>query len=56
MPFNSKGIGNVFKVEIQATNKTWFIADGGENLTAEEADKMLAELRAQGFTARASFV
>lgn len=45
----------MFKVEIQATDKTWFVAEGGESLTAEQADKLVAELRAQGFTARATF-
>ena len=45
----------MFNVEILATNKTWFIADGGENLTPELADKLIAELRAQGFTARGVF-
>lgn len=45
----------MFNVEIQATNKVWFFADGGENLSAEAADKLVAELRAQGFKARAVF-
>ena len=45
----------MFKVEVQASNKTWFVADGGESLTAEAADAMVTELRAKGFKARASF-
>lgn len=44
----------MFKVEIQADDKSWFIADGGENLSASKADKMLRKLREQGFTARAN--
>ena len=45
-----------FNVEIQATNKTWFIADQGEGLDADAADKLLNSLRAQGFTARAVMI
>jgi hypothetical protein len=46
----------MFNVEIQAGNKTWFVADQGENLSPELADKLIAKLREQGFKARGVFV
>lgn len=45
----------MFNVEVQATNGTWFVADQGENLDPEAADKLVAELRARDFKARAVF-
>lgn len=45
----------MFNVEIQADDKSWFIAHNGANLTAEAADAMIKQLRAEGFRARAVF-
>jgi hypothetical protein len=42
-----------FTVQIRADNGTWFAAHNGENLPPLAADRMIAELRAQGFAARA---
>jgi len=46
----------MFNVEIQATNGKWFTAYKGENLAPNEADKLITELRAQGFKARATLI
>lgn len=47
----------MFKIEIQASNKTWFAdAELDAPITAIEADKRIAELRAQGFKARAKMI
>ena len=45
----------MFNVEIQAENGKWFVADNGENVDAEAADKMVDKLRAEGFKVRANF-
>jgi hypothetical protein len=46
-----------FIVEIRADDKTWFRADEtAEPMTPEEADALIAKLRAQGFHARAKFI
>ena len=44
-------------VEICATDRTWFRAgEAAEPMTPEEADALIAELRGQGFHARAKFI
>lgn len=45
-----------FNVEIQADDKSWFVAHNGEGLAAEAADAMIVTLRAEGFKARATLV
>ena len=43
-----------FVVEVRATDRTWFSAVEAEGArTPEEADALVAKLRAQGFEARA---
>ena len=46
----------MFNVEIQADDKSWFVAHEGGNLTPEAADKMIEQLRAEGFRVRAVMV
>ena len=49
-----------FLVEIRASNRSWFPAvnaDGVEEapMSAEDADRMIAKFREQGFEARSRF-
>jgi len=44
---------DLFHVQVRASNRTWFIADEGANLTPEQADAMIADLRHKGFEAKA---